>query len=100
MTVLCKGVGTALLAVAMSASAFAAEAQELKKVNFLSTNDHSCGIYPQSVSRAFGYFADEGVEVNLLSTATTVPAVAFLQNGDADVVTLDSAQVVQAVDSG
>jgi NitT/TauT family transport system substrate-binding protein len=101
MAVLRNMVGTALLAVAVSASAFvAAEAQELKKINFLSTNDHSCGIYPQSVSRAFGYFADEGVEVNLLSTSTTVPYVAFLQNGDADVVTLDSAQVIQAVDNG
>jgi NitT/TauT family transport system substrate-binding protein len=76
------------------------QAQDLKQVNFMSSNHATCSVYPQFVAAELGFFADEGVEVNLLNTATTVPYVAFLQNGDADVAMLDSAQVLQASEAG
>jgi NitT/TauT family transport system substrate-binding protein len=40
-----------------------------------------------------------GLEVNLLNSDTTVPYVAFLSNGDADLVMLDAPQVFQAVNA-
>jgi NitT/TauT family transport system substrate-binding protein len=77
----------------------AAQAQELKTVNFMSPNDSTCSVYPQFNAALLGYWDDEGIKVNLLESETSVPYVAFLQNGDADIVTLDSAQVLQAADN-
>src|SRR5690606_6939391 len=48
----------------------------------------------------FGYWPDAGVKVNLLPSDTSVPYVAFLQNGDADLAMLDSGQVLQAANAG
>jgi NitT/TauT family transport system substrate-binding protein len=91
-----------LLAAAVGALSLGslAQAQELKTVNFMSPNDSTCSVYPQFNADLLGYWADLGIKVNLLSSETTIPYVAFLQNGDADIVTLDSAQVFQAVDTG
>lgn len=89
------------LAAAALAAGFAAavEAQELKTVNFMSSNDRSCSPFPQMNADVFGFWEEEGIKVNFLSSATTVPYVAFLQNGDADVAMLDPPQVLQAVDN-
>jgi NitT/TauT family transport system substrate-binding protein len=81
-------------------SASLAQAQDLQTVNFMSPNDSTCAVYPQFNADLLGYWADEGIKMNLLSSDTSVPYVAFLQNGDADVVTLDSSQVLQAIDTG
>jgi NitT/TauT family transport system substrate-binding protein len=77
-----------------------AQSQELKEVNVVMPNDSSCGMYPEWNATNFGFWADSGIKVNILPSETTVPYVAFLQNGDADIVTLDSAQVLQAADNG
>lgn len=74
-----------------------AQAQDLPAINYMSSNDSSCSVYPQFVMQEFGYLEEEGYRLNMLSTATSVPYVAFLANGDADIATLDSAQVLQAV---
>jgi NitT/TauT family transport system substrate-binding protein len=73
------------------------QAQELKTFNFMSPNFASCGPFAQVVGDEMGFFADEGLKVNLLNSDTSVPFVAFLSNGDADLVTLDAGQVLQAV---
>jgi ABC-type nitrate/sulfonate/bicarbonate transport system substrate-binding protein len=78
----------------------AAQAQALDQVDFMSSNDKSCAFYPQIVSDEMGFFSEEGVRINLLSTDTRIPYVAFLANGDADLVTLDAAEVLQAVEAG
>jgi NitT/TauT family transport system substrate-binding protein len=78
----------------------AAQAQDFDQVDFMSPNDKSCAFYPQIVSDEMGFFAEERVRINLLSTDTSVPYVAFLSNGDADLVTLDAGEVLQAVDAG
>ena len=92
----------AFLAAAVGALSLGslAQAQELKTVNFMSPNDSTCAVYPQFNAALLGYWSDLGIKVNLLSSETTIPYVAFLQNGDADIVTLDSAQVFQAIDTG
>lgn len=88
---------TAVGAVALAASVSASQA--LDTINFLSANERTTSIYPQQVAQELGFFEAEGLEVNFLSSATTIPYVAFLSNGDADLVMLDSAQVFQAVNA-
>jgi NitT/TauT family transport system substrate-binding protein len=86
-------------AVAMALGSFA-QAQELPNINVITPGDRSCGQYPKWNGTIFGFYEDSGVKVTLLPSDTTVPFVAFLQNGDADLVMLDSSQVLQAVDAG
>jgi NitT/TauT family transport system substrate-binding protein len=78
----------------------AAQAQELKNINFMAANDGSCGTYPQFMVTAFGYLADEGYKVTLLDSDTSVPYVAFLANGDADFAMLDAAETLTAAATG
>jgi NitT/TauT family transport system substrate-binding protein len=73
-----------------------AGAQDLKEFNFMSPNHATCGPFAQVVGDEMGFFADEGLKVNLLNSDTSIPFVAFLANGDADLVTLDAGQVLQA----
>ena len=92
----------ALLGAAIGALAFGslAQAQEMKEINIITPNDASCGMYAQWNGKNFGFWPEAGIEVNHLPSETSIPYVAFLQNGDADLVILDSAQVLQAADSG
>ena len=87
--------GTLLLATASPSAA-----QELKTINYLGTNDSSCSAYPYVVMEEFGFLAEEGYKLNVLSANTTVPFVAFLANGDADIAMMDSASIIRAVDAG
>jgi len=73
-----------------------AQAQELKNINFMSSNDGSCSVYPQFAMQAFGFLEKEGYKVNLLSSDTSVPYVAFLANGDADIAMLDAIETLTA----
>jgi len=90
-----------LLGATAGALAFGAvaQAQDLQPINVISPNDSTCGVYPQWNANVFGFWADSGVDVTILPSETTVPYVAFLQNGDATLVMLDSAQVLQAADN-
>jgi NitT/TauT family transport system substrate-binding protein len=96
---LARGLRLSAIAVALSFASLG-EAQELKTINFMSPNDSTCSVYPQFNADQLGFWKDEGIKVNMLASETTVPYVAFLQNGDADVVTLDAGQVLQAADTG
>jgi NitT/TauT family transport system substrate-binding protein len=102
MRVLSSNLGKALLGGAVAALALgsSAQAQELMNVNFMSSNHQSCSPYPQMVAQSLGIWEDLGIKVTLLNTQTSVPYVAFLQNGDADIAMLDSAQVLQGADAG
>ena len=90
MKILSRFVAKAVLGAAMGAVALGslAQAQELPEVKVITPNDQSCGQYPQHNGTAFGFYQDSGVKVTLLPSNTTVPYVAFLQNGDADLVML------------
>jgi NitT/TauT family transport system substrate-binding protein len=50
--------------------------------------------------QAFGYLEDQGYKVTLLDSDTSVPYVAFLANGEADVVMLDAAETLTARANG
>lgn len=89
----------AVAAFAVGLSAVPAVAQDKTTLDVLLPNERSTTFYPHFLCKELGYFEDEGLEVNLLSSATTVPYVAFLSNGDADLVMLDSAQTFQAVNT-
>ena len=91
------GVGAG--AVLLAALSFGAQAQEKQKINVLMANERTTSLYGAFVAQELGIYDDLGIEVNLLSSATTVPYVAFLANGDADLVMLDSAQVYQALNA-
>lgn len=89
-------VGTALsVAVAMPVAA-----QELATVNIIMPLQRSIGFYPLLSAEALGYCEDEGVKVNLLSSDTSLPFVAFLQNGQADIATLDGPETFAAITAG
>jgi len=92
----------ALVGAAVGALTFGAvaQAQDLTEVNVIMPNDSSCGMYPEWNATNFGFWPAAGIKVNILPSETSVPFVAFLQNADADIVTLDSAQVLQAADAG
>ncbi len=82
------------------AAASIASAQDLKPFKVLTANNTACSIFAQHVAEELGFYKDEGLDVELLASATTVPYIAFLQNGDADIVMLDSAQVLQMANEG
>jgi len=84
-----------LAGAALLGSATLGSAQELKPFKVLTSNNAACSIFAQHVAAQLGFYEDEGLDVELLSSNTTVPYIAFLQNGDADIVMLDSAQVLQ-----
>ena len=90
---------SALLGSAVATFAFGtAHAQEKPIVNVMTANSATCSMYPEWNATNLGFWPDMGIEVNLLNSETSVPYIAFLQNGDADVVMLDSSQVLQAAD--
>jgi NitT/TauT family transport system substrate-binding protein len=80
----------------------AAQAQELKNINFMSANNTSCTEWPEFTMQedGFGFLADQGYKLTLLNSDTSVPYVAFLVNGDADVVMLDANETLTAREHG
>ena len=99
----CRGTllaGVIAIGAFLSGSAGMTSAQELPVINFMSTNHESCSNYPQFVMQEFGFLEDEGYQVTLLNTDTSVPYTAFLSNGEADVAVLGPGDVLQAVNAG
>jgi NitT/TauT family transport system substrate-binding protein len=100
MKTLSSNLSKAFLGGAALALAFGsvAQAQDMQTVNVMTANSGTCSMYPEWNGTTLGYWPDQGLKVNLLNSETTIPYMAFLQNGDADIVMLDSAQVLQAAD--
>ena len=72
---LARGLRLSAIAVALSFASLG-EAQELKTINFMSANDRPA---PSSAVHAdLRLLEEEGIKVNMLSSDTTVPYVAFL----------------------
>jgi NitT/TauT family transport system substrate-binding protein len=84
----------------LAASALPVAAQDMTTVNMINPLPRSTNFYPLVVGEALGYFAEEGVEVNLLPSDTSIPYVAFVQNGQADLAMLDPVETVNAVLAG
>ena len=79
---------------AMVVAAGAAVAQTT--VNMINPVPRSAVFYPLVVGEALGYFEEEGVVVNLLPSDTSIPYVAFVQNGQADLAMLDQNETISA----
>lgn len=92
-----KDLTRSLLAAAMALPVGAAAAQDVTTLNILMPQPRSANFYPLIAGEALGYFEEEGVAVNLLPSATTIPYVAFVQNGQADLAVLDPPETFQAV---
>lgn len=65
-------------------------------VDMINPLPRSTNFYPLVVGEELGYFEEEGVEVNLLPSDTSIPYVAFIQNGQADLAMLDPFETVNA----
>lgn len=87
---------TALAVTAVPSVSFAQDAT----VNMINPLPRSTVFYPLVVGEALGYFADEGVTVNLLPSDTSIPYVAFIQNGQADLSMLDPNETINALNAG
>jgi NitT/TauT family transport system substrate-binding protein len=87
-------------ALAATTAPFAATAADLAKVNMINPLPRSTVFFPLVVGEALGYFADEGVEVNLLPSDTSIPYAAFIQNGQADLAMLDPYETINAINAG
>ncbi len=77
-----------------------ATAQDLTPVNVINPLPRSANFYPILTAEALGYFEEEGVSVNLLPSDTSIPYVAFLQNGQADLAMLDPTETLTALNAG
>src|SRR5688500_16322489 len=100
MQTLSKRVATLLACVAtVAALSVAAEAQDKKPLSVLLPNENTTTLFPSTVARELGFFEDEGLDVTLLASDTTIPYVAFLMNNQADLVMLDAPQTFQAVNA-
>lgn len=84
----------------LAATALPVAAQDMTTVNMINPLPRSTNFYPLVVGEALGYFAEEGVEVNLLPSDTSIPYVAFVQNGQADLAMLDPVETINAVLAG
>jgi NitT/TauT family transport system substrate-binding protein len=87
-------------AVAVTAIPGAVFAQDLTVVSMINPLPRSTNFFPLVVGEALGYFAANGVEVNLLPSDTSIPYVAFIQNGQADLAMLDPVETVNAINAG
>lgn len=84
------------LTTALALTAIPVVAQELTTVNMINPLPRSTNFFPLVVGEALGYFEEEGVEVNLLPSDTSIPYVAFVQNGQADLAMLDPVETINA----
>ncbi len=83
------------LAVAVPGVSFAQET-----ITVIKPTPRSAVFFPLVVGEALGYFEEEGVTVNLLPSDTSIPYVAFVQNGQADLSMLDPNETIYAVIAG
>ena len=95
---LTKAIGTAAISAACGLAAAAAVAETT--VNMINPLPRSTNFFPLVVGEELGYFAEEGVAVNLLPSDTSIPYVAFIQNGQADLAMLDPFETVNALLAG
>ena len=87
--------GTAL---AVALGPMAATAQDT--VTVIKPTPRSAVFFPLVTGEALGYFEEEGIEVRLLPSDTSIPYVAFVQNGQADLAMLDANETLNAVLAG
>jgi len=90
---------TAALLAATALTAAPAFAQDLEEINVLTPLPRHTAWYPLIVGEALGYFAEEGVSVELINGGD-LPSTAFLENGQVDIASLDPSEVILAHERG
>jgi len=88
------------LVLAVTASLISGAAIADATIKMINPLPRSTVFYPLVVGEALGYFKEEGVEVQLLPSDTSIPYVAFVQNGQADLAMLDQNETINAVLAG
>jgi NitT/TauT family transport system substrate-binding protein len=71
--------------------------QDLTTISLINPLPRSTIFYQLIVGEALGYFEEEGIEVSLLPSETSIPYVAFVQNGQADLAILDASETLSGV---
>lgn len=89
---------TVATALALTSLPLAAQAQT--EITVIKPTPRSAVFFPLVVGEALGYFEEEGVSVKLLPSDTSIPYVAFIQNGQADLAMLDQNETLNAVIAG
>ena len=83
------------LAVSLAASSYTCSVYAQTEVKMINPLPRSTVLYPLVVSEALGYFEEKGVTVKLLPSDTSIPYVAFVQNGHADLAMLDQNETIK-----
>ncbi|MEL0033073.1 MAG: ABC transporter substrate-binding protein [Paracoccaceae bacterium] len=89
-----------LAPVVISAGMLANPVIAAETVTVIKPTPRSAVFFPLVVGEALGYFEEEGVSVKLLPSDTSIPYVAFVQNGQADLAMLDANETYNAVIAG
>lgn len=84
-----------LAALSLVIVAEGAVAQEITTLNVMTPVPRTASWYPILVGEELGYFAEAGIEIELIPGGD-LPATAFIENGTADIASMDAAQIVQA----
>lgn len=94
-------IGRLFACAAVGAVALAAETPAVAQdhINVLLPNENTTTLYPAIVARELGFYDDEGIEVTLLASDTTIPYMAFLANSQADLSMFDAPQTFQALNA-
>lgn len=88
-----------IAAVAVVMLTAPAGADKLTQLDILQPSSRGMIWWPVHVGEELGYYAEEGISVNLLASETTIPYVAFLTNKNAHLAMLDGPQTYQAVNA-
>jgi len=95
-----KNIKMAALVATLTATSYCGVALAETTVKMINPLPRSTVFYPLVVGEALGYFEEEGVKVQLLPSDTSIPYVAFVQNGQADLAMLDQNETINAVIAG
>jgi NitT/TauT family transport system substrate-binding protein len=90
----------ALLGIAAGTLAFGSSLASAEQINVSLPNNSTCNIAAPHIAEQMGIYKDTDVQVNYVSAQGAVPAVAFLANGGADLVTLDPNEVYAMATAG
>lgn len=92
-------IATPLLVQAAAAEGIATTPAETVTIDFLQPLPKSMAFYPLFVGDQLGYFAEEGIEVNLLPSGD-IPATVIVPTGQADIGATTPTNIVQAAAAG
>ena len=92
-------IATPLLVQTAAAEGIETTPAETVTIDFLQPLPKSMAFYPLFVGDQLGYFAEEGIEVNLLPSGD-IPATVIVPTGEADIGATTPTNIVQAAAAG